>query len=138
MLSLDPQFRSLRMWEQRNPVPPPVLADELDDPRRLAYADEIAALPAEAHAMHLYEVDASVEDSDVLGMAFHGQQYTLPVYGYHRWWRAADSTEAFALPPAGGQAARRRSGRPTAGCSRHRTTSSTSRRWWPPTPTPAS
>ena len=96
MLSLDPQFRSLRMWEQRNPVPPPVLADELDDPRRLAYAAEIAALPPEAHAMHLYEVDASVEDSDVLGMAFHGQQYTLPVYGYHRWWRAADSTEAFA------------------------------------------
>jgi len=96
MLSLDPQFRSLRMWEQRNPVPPPVLADELDDPRRLAYAAEIEALPPEAHAMHLYEVDASVEDSDVLGMAFHGQQYTLPVYGYHRWWRAADSTEAFA------------------------------------------
>lgn len=96
MLSLDPQFRSLRMWEQRNPVPPPVLADELDDPRRLAYAAEIAALPPEAHAMHLYEVDASVEDSDVLGMAFHGQQYTLPVYGYHRWWRQADSTEAFA------------------------------------------
>jgi hypothetical protein len=96
MLSLDPQFRSLRMWEQRNPVPPPVLADELDDPRRLAYAAEIDALPAEAHAMHLYEVDASVEDSDVLGMAFHGQQYTLPVYGYHRWWRGSDCTETFA------------------------------------------
>jgi len=95
MLSLDPQLRSLRMWEQRNPVPPPVLADELVDPRRLAYADEIAALPPEAHAMHHYEVDASVEDSDVLGMAFHGQQYTLPVYGYHRWWRAADSTDSF-------------------------------------------
>jgi hypothetical protein len=96
MLSLDPQFRSLRMWEQRNPVPPPVLADEADDPRRLAYAEEVSRLPAEAHAMHHYEVDASVEDSDVLGMAFHGQQYTLPVYGYHRWWRAADSTDAFA------------------------------------------
>jgi hypothetical protein len=95
MLSLDPQFRSLRMWEQRNPVPPPVLADELSDPRRIAYADEIAALPPEAHAMHHYEVDASVEDTDVLGMAFHAQQYTLPVYGYHRWWRAADSTESF-------------------------------------------
>jgi hypothetical protein len=96
MLSLDPQFRSLRMWEQRNPVPPPVLSAEAADPRRLAYADEIAALPAEAHAMHHYEVDASVEDSDVLGMAFHGQQYTLPVYGYHRWYRRADSTDAFA------------------------------------------
>jgi hypothetical protein len=96
MLSIDPQFRSLRMWEQRNPVPPPVLADEIDDPRRLAYAGEINGLSAAAHAMHHYEVDASVEDSDVLGMAFHGQQYTLPVYGYHRWWRAADSTDSFA------------------------------------------
>lgn len=95
MLSLDPQFRSLRMWEQRNPVPPPVLRSEHEDPRRTAYAAEIAALPPEAHALHHYEVDASVEDSDVLGMAFHGQQYTLPVYGYHRWWRAADSAESF-------------------------------------------
>jgi hypothetical protein len=95
MMSLDAQFRGLRMWEQRNPVPPPVLEEESADPRRLAYADEIAALPPEAHAMHHYEVDASVEDSDVLGMAFHGQQYTLPVYGYHRWWRAADSTQTF-------------------------------------------
>jgi hypothetical protein len=37
-----------------------------------------------------------MEDSDVLGMAFHGQQYTLPVYGYHAWWRKADSTATFA------------------------------------------
>lgn len=96
MLSLDPQFRSLRMWEQRHPVPPPVLADELDDPRRLAYVAEIDVLPPEAKAMHLYEVDASVEDSEVLGMAFHGQQFTLPVWGYHRWWRASDLTETFA------------------------------------------
>jgi len=96
MLSLDPQFRSLRMWEQRNPVPPPVLADELTDPRRLDYVAEIDALSAEERAKHLYEVDATVEDSDVLGMAFHGQQYTLPVYGYHRWWRASDCTETFA------------------------------------------
>ena len=29
-------------------------------------------------------------------MAFHGQQYTLPVYGYHAWWRGADLTETFA------------------------------------------
>ena len=46
--------------------------------------------------MHLYEVDATVEDSEVLGMAFHGQQYTLPVWGYHRWWRQSDLTDTFA------------------------------------------
>jgi hypothetical protein len=96
MLSLDPQFRSLRMWEQREPCPPPTLETEAEDPRRLAYARENDALPAEAKAMHVYELDATVEDSDILGMGFHGQQYTLPVYGYHAWWRDADSTETFA------------------------------------------
>lgn len=95
MLSLDPQFRSLRMWEQRKPCPPPTSGGEATDPRRLAYADEVDALPADLKAMHLYEVDATVEDSDVLGMAFHGQQMTLPVYTYQAWWRAADSTQAF-------------------------------------------
>ena len=51
--------------------------------------------PAELKAMHLYDVDAAVEDSDVLGMAFHNQQYTLPVYGYHAWWRHADLTDTY-------------------------------------------
>jgi hypothetical protein len=46
--------------------------------------------------MHIYEIDAAVEDSDLLGMAFHAQQYTLPIYGYHAWWRASDCTETFA------------------------------------------
>jgi hypothetical protein len=96
MLSLDPQFRSLRMWEQREPCPPPTLEGEAEDSRRLAYARENDALPDEARAMHLYELDATVEDSDILGMGFHGQQYTIPVYGYHAWWRDADSTDAFA------------------------------------------
>lgn len=95
MLSLDPQFRSLRMWEQRKPCPPPTLESEATDPRRLAYVDEVAQLPADLKAMHLYEVDATIEDSDVLGMAFHGQQMTLPVYGYQAWWRTADCTETF-------------------------------------------
>ena len=38
-------------------------------------------------------------------MAFHGQQYTLPVYGYHAWWRGADLTLHLRLPPAGREAA---------------------------------
>jgi hypothetical protein len=31
-----------------------------------------------------------MEDTELLGMAFHGQGYTLPVYSYHAWWRHAD------------------------------------------------
>jgi hypothetical protein len=95
MLSLDPQFRGLRGWEQSQPCPPPTVETEATDPRRLRLEAENAALPAELHAMHLYDVDATMEDSEVLGMAFHGQQFTLPVYGYHAWWRHADQTQTF-------------------------------------------
>jgi hypothetical protein len=95
MLSLDPQFRSLRQWEQMRPCPPPTLEGEPHDERRLQLQRENDALPAELKAMHLYEVDASVEDTWLLGMAYHGQQYTVPVYGYHAWWRTADARPAY-------------------------------------------
>jgi len=96
VLSLDPQSRPLRGWDQRDPCPAPRLADEATDPRRLAALAQDEHLPESLKAMHLYDADAAVEDSDVLGMAFHGQQYTMPVYGYHAWWRASDCTETFA------------------------------------------
>ena len=96
MLSLDPQFRCLRGWEQAQPVPPPTLDGEDDDPRRRQAMADDEAVPAELKAMHLYDLDATTEDSEVLGMAFHGQQMTLPVWGYHDWWRRADHTETFA------------------------------------------
>jgi hypothetical protein len=96
MLSLDPQFRCLRGWEQKDPVPPPTIAGERTDPRSVAAVAEHDALPAELRAMHLYDVNATMEDSDLLGAAFHNQQYTLPVYGYHAWWRASDCTDTFA------------------------------------------
>lgn len=90
MMSLDAQFRCLRGWEQRKPCPPPKTDDEVTDPRRLQAAVDNERLSTELKAMHLYELDATMEDSDLLGMAFHGQHYTLPVFGYHAWWREAD------------------------------------------------
>jgi hypothetical protein len=96
MMSLDPQFRCLRGWEQAKPCPPPTIEDETTDPRRLASIQQMESVPAELKAMHLYDVDAAMEDTEVLGMAFHGQQYTLPVYGYHAWWRGADCGPTFA------------------------------------------
>ena len=95
MLSLAPQFRSLRGWEQKHPVPPPVLGQEDTDWRRQALIEENANLPAELHAMHIYEVDATMEDGETLGLSFQGQQFTLPVYGYHDWWRRNDTTDGF-------------------------------------------
>ncbi|MDT5092233.1 MAG: hypothetical protein QOH60_1596 [Mycobacterium sp.] len=90
MMSLDPQFRCLRGWEQTKPCPPPITDSETDDPRRIAAAEFNEQLPAEAKALHLYDLDATMEDTELLGMAFHGQGYTLPVYSYHAWWRHAN------------------------------------------------
>ena len=95
MMSIDPQFRSLRGWEQAQPVPPPTIDGEADDPRRLQAIRDDELIPAELKAMHLYDPNATFEDTEVLGMAFHGQQYTLPVYRYHAWWRASDMSDTY-------------------------------------------
>jgi sulfotransferase family protein len=95
MLSLDPQFRCLRRWEQVRPCPPPRVEDEPTDPRRVASAGEIDAMRAAMREKHIFELDATTEDTELLGMAFHGQQFTVPVYRYHAWWRSCDMRSAF-------------------------------------------
>jgi hypothetical protein len=90
MMSLDPQFRCLRNWEQLQPCPPPELEREAHDPRRLAELREHERVSARLNAMHLFDVDATFEDTELLGMAFHGQGFTLPIYGYQSWWRSSD------------------------------------------------
>jgi hypothetical protein len=95
MLSLDPQFRSLTGWEQTKPVPPPVAGQEAGDPRRDAFVRMHEGRSAERKAMHIVEIDATMEDTEILGMAFHGQQMTLPVAGYRAWWRKTDLTETY-------------------------------------------
>jgi len=96
MMSLDPQFRALRQWEQSQPCPPPTTEGEAGDPRRLRLIEENEQVSPELKAMHLYDADATTEDTELLGMAFHGQQYTLPVYGYHAWWRDTDMRPTYA------------------------------------------
>jgi hypothetical protein len=95
MLSIDPQFRCLTGWEQTKPVPPPVAGKDAEDPRRQAFVSMHEGRSAEQKAMHIVEIDATMEDTEVLGMAFHGQQMTLPVPGYRAWWRKADLTETY-------------------------------------------
>ena len=95
MLSLDPQFRCLTGWEQVEPVPPPVTGEEADDPRRQAFVRMQEQRSDERKAMHIVEIDATMEDTEILGMAFHGQQMTLPVPGYRAWWRHSDLTETY-------------------------------------------
>ncbi|HEY8526280.1 MAG TPA: sulfotransferase [Acidimicrobiales bacterium] len=95
MLSLDPQFRSLRGWEQVRPVPPPIAGREAEDPRRRAFEEAQAQRTEAEKAMHIMEIDATMEDTELLGMAFHGQGMTLPVPSYRTWWRKADLTETY-------------------------------------------
>ncbi|OCC23604.1 sulfotransferase [Croceicoccus estronivorus] len=99
MLSLEPQFRSLRAWEQEQPCPPPRLEDEERDPRRVAYVTMVENLlrdDPEQAAMHLWDADASVEDTEVLGLEFRSQQMTMPIWRYHDWWRKGDMRPTFA------------------------------------------
>lgn len=99
MMSLDSRFRSLRAWEQENPCPPPMLKDEEHDPRRVAYRDFIDTLlreQPEQAAMHLWDLDATMEDTEVLGLEFRSQQMTMPIYGYHAKWRSGDMRTTFA------------------------------------------
>ncbi len=99
ILSLDDQFRPLRSWEQLTPCPPPVLAEEADDPRRQAALTTLTRLlreQPEFAAMHLSDVDATEEDFELLGLSFAAQQLTLPCFNYHVWWRDADLRPAFA------------------------------------------
>lgn len=99
MLSLDPQFRSLRWWEQELPVPPPVVGKEGQDPRRIAYAAEVDRICREEPvyaAQHILEVDASVEDTETLGLEFGAQGMTMPIFGYMDWWRESDQRATFA------------------------------------------
>jgi Sulfotransferase family len=95
MLSLDPQFRCLRGWEQTKPVPPPILANEVRDERRRTFVEMHEGRSAEQRSMHIFEVDATMEDTEILGMAFHGQQMMLPVPSYRTWWREADLTPTY-------------------------------------------
>jgi hypothetical protein len=95
MLSLDPRFRCLRGWEQTRPCPPPTRESEAGDPRRLEFIADQQRQWQEHPAMHILEPDATMEDTDLLGMAFHGQQMMLPVPGYRDWWREADLTQTY-------------------------------------------
>jgi hypothetical protein len=89
MLSVDPQFRCLRRWEQVQPCPPPEAATEADDPRRAAGARTVESF-RDIKEKHLFEVDATSEDLELLGMAFHSPQFMLPAPSYHAWWRGSD------------------------------------------------
>lgn len=99
MMSRDSAFRLLRLWEQDQPVPPPVLEEEPRDPRYLAAVAEQERREREdpgSMALHLWDPDATDEDVELLGLSFRAQQFVLPIHGYHQWWRDGDMRDAYA------------------------------------------
>ncbi len=103
-MSLDPQIRSLRLWESSDPVPPPEKATEDTDPRIAEAAAGLEAMYAtfpRMHALHYQTATGPTECQDLLGMEFrtthfdgmaHVPSYTawvldcdmVPAYRYHR------------------------------------------------------
>jgi hypothetical protein len=90
LLGVDPQFRCPRQWEMAVPVPPPELATELEDSRRLAVALR------ESDVRHISTIDGPTEDGFIHALDFGHQELALPVPTYSRWWRRADLTGTFA------------------------------------------
>jgi hypothetical protein len=104
LLSLDPQIRSLRLWESSDPVPPPESATEDTDPRIAEASRGLDAMyetfPRMA-SLHYQTATGPTECQDLLGMEFrtahfdgmaHVPAYTAwamdcdmaPAYRYHR------------------------------------------------------
>lgn len=89
LLAVDPQFRFARPWEVNAPVPPPEVATEHEDPRRLAAASQ-------SSVRHIASADGPIEDNPLWGLHFHSQELALPVPTYTTWWRDADVAGTFA------------------------------------------
>ena len=89
LLATDPQFRFTRPWEVNAPVPPPDLATERDDPRRLAATSR-------SSVRHIASADGPIEDNPIWGLHFHSQELGFPLPTYTRWWRDADVGSTFA------------------------------------------
>jgi hypothetical protein len=89
LLAVDPQFRYQRRWEVAEPVPPPLLAEESEDPRRLS----ARGTPS---AQHISTADGPSEDGPVLALDFHHQELGFPLPTYTRWWRTSNATSTYA------------------------------------------
>ena len=88
LLASDPQFRYARKWELIDPVPPPDLATEHEDPRR-------PDPPALVNVQHIATVDGPAEDRRIHELSFHESPAVLGVPSYAEYWRNADHAAAF-------------------------------------------
>jgi hypothetical protein len=86
LLSLDPQLRYLRTWERDQPLPPPDIATEPTDPRRVE---------PEQSTMHIRTVDGPAEDGPLHTLDFRSA-HGLPLPSFEVWWKGNRHPTAFA------------------------------------------
>jgi hypothetical protein len=87
LLSVDPRFRCLRGWEIDDPVPPPVLEREKEDPRR--------PTSRESSVMHIVKVDGPSEVRKIYELSFREKGNVLGLPTYVEWWKQADHSAKF-------------------------------------------
>ena len=88
LLSVDPQFRYLRKWEITDPVPPPDVSTEHEDPRR-------PHAPTAGSPYHIATVDGPTEDRRIHELSFRESGNPLGLRTYVKWWRGADHSMKF-------------------------------------------
>jgi Sulfotransferase family len=100
LVGVDPQFRSLRIWESGSPVPPPEKATEHTDPR-IAVTEGNLALMDEAfplmRTMHHIEATSATECQDLMGMSFRTVHFDgfARVPSYLSWVIDTDMKETY-------------------------------------------
>ena len=85
MLSLDPRIRYLRTWERDQPLPPPDIASEVSDSRRVE--------PLRS-TMHIRTVDGPAEDGPLHMLDFRSG-HGLPLPTFEEWWISNRHPSAF-------------------------------------------
>jgi hypothetical protein len=88
LLAIDPQFRYARKWELVDPVPPPDIATEHEDPRRPGSSGE-------ANVLHIATADGPAEDRRIHELSFHESPGVLGLPTFTKYWHATDHSAAF-------------------------------------------
>jgi hypothetical protein len=99
LLALDPDTRSLQMWESQSPTPPPERASYTTDPRIAAADARNAPLRNDPDFRRMYDATATspTENIDLLGQHFRTQHFEgmAHVPAYIRWWLGCDMAPAY-------------------------------------------
>jgi hypothetical protein len=100
LLSVDPQIRSLRLWESSDPVPPPESGTEDVDPRIEETARGLEAMYSafpRMKTMYFQTATGATECQDLLGMDFRTAHFDgmAHVPRYTDWVTSCDMTPAY-------------------------------------------